>query len=541
MWRFGLASLSACAAGYLGYDYYTRTALPFPALTKWQVENSDAFIVYVPQEKENFIDRLKQINFPVFYLSKDKEPSSLGLTFNDNSSSLYFVRKIGSRLVYTTLELPEKLNKWLSYFTQPDIKISSLKEMENLLKSRKKKYFLDNIVAAYVPEGNAELEKKWQDLIHHLQFDDQMSNLMYSYASSFFKFVRITDRETAEELGLISGENEFAVQRIRDCRGWFHSKKPKSAYVDISSLRNYIENTLKDEFKINAHSMQLKLKIFFDKFVLGETNDPAKKQFTDLKELALEMAKIDPLILPLWTVKDLQMTIPKLAQHLLSKNAKFLVVSINKDHEENDLSDLQAIMGQLRLEEFARNHKDVLVLVGCPKILYHVPIRDLCIYHLGPVEIRLLTVNENAVEKSAILEEGMSLEDLLKTEEPYFERSFTKPEQVAEVLSRNDIYEKVIKPNDQCYFIMNCSRHCPACTYQDPYFQLAAQNSKRCNFAKFYVSNQNPHFKSPNATPTYHLWLPGKKEPIVYEARKHGLAPDNFLGFIDTHLDQPNP
>lgn len=414
-----------------------------------------------------------------------------------------------------------------------------MQELDDLLKSRKKQNFLDSVVLAYVPEGNLEQEELFQSLIMNFQFDDMLNNILISYGTPFLNIVKVTDRATAEILGLISENNEFSILRVRDCRGWFHAKKPRSAYVDGETLRKYIEKNLKEEFKVNGHTMQLDLKIYFDKFVLGETKDPINKKFTQMDELAHDLARIDPLICPLWSVKDIQMITPKLSQFIASsKKTKILVVSINKDHDERDLSELQTVMQQLKVEEFARTHKDILVLVGNPETIYHVPIRDMSIYHYQPIEIRLFTVSDNSVEKSAVLEDGMTLDDLLKVEEPYFEKSPPKVEQVADVLGREEIYEKVLKNNDKCYFIMNCSKNCPACTYQDPYFQLAAKHSKRCTFAKYYVSNQNPHFKAPNATPTYQLYVPAQKDPIIYDPRKHGLTPEKFLGFIDSELDK---
>lgn len=111
MWKLGLIGISGFAAGYLGRDYYNRASLPFNLITKSNIVNTDAFLVYVPQGKEFLIEKIKETNFPTFYLPKNYDFSELGLPFTDTSSPLYLVRKIGSRLVYNSLELPEKFSK----------------------------------------------------------------------------------------------------------------------------------------------------------------------------------------------------------------------------------------------------------------------------------------------------------------------------------------------------------------------------------------------------------------------------------------------
>ena len=130
----------------------------------------------------------------------------------------------------------------------------------------------------------------------------------------------------------------------------------------------------------------------------------------------------------------------------------------------------------------------------------------------------------------------MQLADLLNDEKPHMETSPPSVKQNAEIFTPKQFTERILNQTNRCYFVMNCSKTCPACSYQDIFFQEAALQSKTCKFVKYYVSNQSPDYKGPNATPRFHLYIPGKTEPIVYEPKIYGLKPENFLDFINTYL-----
>lgn len=64
----------------------------------------------------------------------------------------------------------------------------------------------------------------------------------------------------------------------------------------------------------------------------------------------------------------------------------------------------------------------------------------------------------------------MTLEDLMTSDSDYQESAIVKTEQNAEVLTVEKFNEKILHNTDRCYFVMNCSKNCPACSYQEPYF-----------------------------------------------------------------------
>lgn len=98
----------------------------------------------------------------------------------------------------------------------------------------------------------------------------------------------------------------------------------------------------------------------------------------------------------MWTIKDLQLVMPKMAHFMhANEDAKILLISVNQDHDEKEISQIQSIFRVLKLEEFARSHKDVLVVVGYPQILYHLPIKDLVVNHYDSIEVRGLFLQEN--------------------------------------------------------------------------------------------------------------------------------------------------
>jgi hypothetical protein len=147
-----------------------------------------------------------------------------------------------------------------------------------------------------------------------------------------------------------------------------------------------------------------------------------------------------------------------------------MVISINKDNEEVGVSELPAIFNKLRIHEFARKHPEIKVVMGFPEFLYKLPMQELAIYHFTDFEIRLLEVEKFSVTKSYVYEDG-SLEEFLENKEDglFPESSAPKFPEFAENLSPADYYNKVIK-GDECWFVMNCSKDCPACGHQMPFF-----------------------------------------------------------------------
>jgi hypothetical protein len=176
--------------------------------------------------------------------------------------------------------------------------------------------------------------------------------------------------------------------------------------------------------------------------------------------------------------------------------------------------------------------------MGYPEFIYHLPIRDIAVYHYEDIEVRIIDVNQGKAVNSNYLDEGMKLEELLESKSIHVETSPPTSVINSEILTAEQFYNQVLKETNRCYFVMNCSKTCPACSYHDLFFQQAALKSEECKFAKYYVSNQSPYYRGPNATPTYHLYLPGKKEPIVYEQKVHGVNPENFLDFVNSHIEQ---
>ena len=301
-------------------------------------------------------------------------------------------------------------------------------------------------------------------------------------------------------------------------------------------MKKHIEDTLAKEFKINGHELQLSLQLYFDRFVLGTANSEIEGLFNDIQQLAGAISNPNLSIIPLFSIKQLQLASPKIFHDLSSENSKLLIVSLKKDHEEKNLNELPKLFQVLKLEEFSRNHPEILIIVGYPEFIYHLPIRDIAIYHYENTEIRLINVNKGKASNSIFLDDGMQLNDLLDENKTHLETSPPSTIQNAEILNPDEIYNNVLKHTNRCFFVMNCSKTCPACSYQDTFFQEAAANSKACKFVKYYVSNQCPHYKGPNSTPRYYLYLPGITKPVEYEPKLHGLKPENFLHFIDTHL-----
>lgn len=535
MWRNAVKVTGVSALAYVGWDYYSNLTA-FPILMGKTLESDEPFLIYKGKDDSRVVSIVKDLGFPCYGIHKWFNPIGKKLELSESSTGLHFVKKINGTLVANSLEVPEKLEKWVKMHASAYQTIGTKKELQNLMKSRKKHEFLDCFVLAYVPEGDKVREKTFQDLITTIQFEVPMTSVLASYASPYIKFLKVTDKALADELQISSLENTSFL-RIKDSRGWLHSQRPRSSYVDQGKLKEYIEGHLGKEFKVNGHELQLDLQVYFDRFYLSEENSPASGHFTNIGELAGALCNVNPLVIPLFTIKQLQLTSPRIFHSISNESSKALVVSLKKDHEERNLNEVQKIFQELKLEEFARNHPEIPVIMGYPEYIYHLPIMDIAIYHYEPVEIRLIDIVKGKAVNSVYLDEGMQLSDLLTNTKPHLETSPPSTKQIAEILTPSQFSEKILNQTNRCYFVMNCSKTCPACSYQDTFFQEAAVLSETCKFVKYYVSNQSPEYKGPNATPRFHLYLPGKQDPVVYEPKVHGLKPENFLGFISGYLD----
>lgn len=493
------------------------------------------FLISTPESKENINEKVKTLGLPVLKSNFFFTPSKENIKLTKCSTGIHFVRKIGDKTYTNPLEQNHKLEKWVKFHKDLYDVVNTKDQLIRLMKSRKKNEFLDSLVLAYVPDGDEDRENKLRELVATINFEDPMSSILSSYAARYVRVVKVTDENLARELGIDSKDNmEFL--RVKDSRGWFHSIIPRSLYVPSDVFRKYIDTHLASDYKINGHEMQYDLKIYFDKLIYGTLNNPQTYNFSDLKDLASVLCEIDPLIIPIFSIKQLQLVSAKVFFKLQSENSKLLLISIKKDHQEEDLNDLQSIMQGLKIEEFARKHPEILIIVGLPEFIYHLPIKDIALYHYEDIEVRLIDINKGAAVNSVYLQENMQLDELLEVKEKRLESSPPSAQQHAEILSKEEFYEQILKNKDRCCFVMNCSKTCPACSYQDNFFQKAAEKSDKCKFLKYYVSNQSPHFKGPNATPRYHLYVPGSIEPVVYEPKVHGIQPENFLQFVEAQL-----
>jgi hypothetical protein len=539
MWRIVLGAASLPALGYIGYDYYYRSLLPYPVISRRELESKDHFLIYKPTSKVNLSHQLSSLGLQV-YTTRSGYFDSIQdkIKFNETSTGLYFVRNVNGKFFTTTLEAPEKLEKWVKRNQNMYSLIKDRQSLLNLLKKRSKHEFLDMMILAYIPEDDLIREEKFKELIANLDYGESLSAISNSYGFPFINFYKITDKTLAEELK-IDSLDKMTFLKIKDSRGWFHSQRSKTSYVDVSKFKNYVDEKLATEYKINGHELQLDLQIYFDRFELTES-EFKDHQYKSIEELSKAISSINPLILPLFSFKQLQITLPKVAYSVSKENSKMLVVSLKKNHEEKNLNEIQAIFHELKIEEFARNHPDIPVIIGYPEFIYHLNIKDLALYHYENIEVRLFDIHNMQVVNSINLDQGMHLNDLLEVKQSHMETSPPSTAPNAEILSPEELYDNVLKHTNRCYFLMNCSKTCPACSYQDIFFQQAALLSNTCKFVKYYVSNQSPYYKGPNSTPRYYLYVPGKTEPVIYEPKHNGLNPENFISFINSHLSSYN-
>ena len=534
MWRTGVKLTGASALAYVGWDYYSHLT-PLPFLTNSVLEAHESFLLYKPSDNYTLIPKIDAANIPCFSIHKWFDPTPNKIHLSESSTGLHFVKKVNGSYLTNSLEAPEKFEKWVKIHRDPYQVVNTKKDLEKLLKTRNKHEFLDCFIAAYVPEGDISREKQFQDLMTTLYFEEPICNILASYASPYIRFLKVSDKALADELQISSLEN-MTFLRIKDSRGWFHSHRTRNSYADPAVIKQYMDTTLAENLRINGHELQLSLQIYFDRFTLSQENSPNSQQFNNIQELASAISHVNPLIVPLFTLKQLQLTSPKIFHGISGESSKVLVISLKKDHEEKSINEVQRIFQELKLDEFARAHPEIVIIMGYPEFIYHLPIRDIAIYHYEPIEVRLIDINNGRAVNSVFLDEGMQLVDLLNDEKPHMETSPPSVKQNAEIFTPKQFTERILNQTNRCYFVMNCSKTCPACSYQDIFFQEAALQSKTCKFVKYYVSNQSPDYKGPNATPRFHLYIPGKTEPIVYEPKIYGLKPENFLDFINTYL-----
>ena len=547
MWKATAAVATLGATGsswYLWRDYQVRNRLPFPLLTPSVQESSDSYFLYLSDRGLSdtpFISRLRSKNQPIYSLDKGRIPSDSGITVSKDSD-LYYVKKVGGRVVASQMDsyVSEKLDKWIHLHLHPITDVQSKLHFEDILKERKKSAFLDSVVVAYVPTKVEEA--KYREIVDSVMYEDPASHVMSSMVKQHLHFYAVRDLQTAEEMGIVPKPGTFAVYRYRDARGLFDIKFPKVTYTTPSEFTKYAETHLRSSFKISVHKLQMDLNTYRDCYLLAHTPPAelprATTAYKAAPDLAKALATVDPLILPLWSFKDLQLMFSKLTKYLLSHpEGKLLVVSINNDKEEVNFNELPALMRQMQLEEIARDNPDTLVIVGSPMMLYHLPLRDFALFHFQDIEVRLVQLKDAIVTKSAFYDGSASLPEWLTKPEwgpesaPFYHDSFSTP-MVAEELKSE------VLDGDKCYFMMYCSSTCGSCNYQLPYFEEAARkNTTQCAFGKYNIANNSPYFKGPGATPTYLLYTPkGKANPVQYEPRKHGLTPEAMHSFITSEL-----
>lgn len=531
MWRMMKVTIAFTAATGTCYAYQNEISR---GIFNIRTYNYESFLVYNKNEKQDLTPELSSLDIPIFHTSTLFDPEKIGMSLDKSHTGLNFVRKINGVIYNSPLDSKERLTKWLKFHKSPYKTINSREELLNLLKNRKKTGYLDSLILVYAPQNDATREVYLNQAIIQLYYKESPSKYLANSTSGYLHLVRITDPELAKELK-IDSEN-LTYLKIADPRGALSTKKLRSSYQNPEILNNYYHEKLQQNFTINGHEYQLDNQIFFDRFELSLENNHAEGKFSSIDELFDNIGAINPLILPVFNPKQLILTGSKVFLFGQQENSKILLVSLKNNKTDKSLNGIPHLMALLNLEKFAFNNPNILTIIGSPEYIYHLPLKDLAVYHFEDLEIRLLTVYKGTVVDCQSLEEGMTFDDLLKSEEPRIESSPVKHKQNAINLDVEKFNEKIFKNLDRCAFVMNCSKTCPACVYAEHHFQEAALMSQKCSFYKYYVSNQNPVYKGPNSTPRFHLYKPQQTTPIVYEQRVHGIGAKNFLDFIDKQI-----
>ena len=535
----------AASSFYLYQDYRVQRRLPFPELSLSALPQEPFFLLLSErgQPDSPLTTRLKAaVQRPVYCLDKDSLPaeSPLGLS---KEAEIYYVKQVGNRVISTPLDhyMNSKLDRWLAMHQNPIQEITNQHQFEDILKSRKKSSFLDSHVIAYITTTAGM--QAYEEVVQKVLYEDPTSHVLASSAKQHTHFYYTRDSQVAEALGL-QHCGLVGLYRYRDPRGLFDIKTPKTSYFTPTEFTQYAEKHLKHAFKLSVHQLQMDLHTYRDLITLypDGTNTPLRRaeiRTANVSEMASSVASVDPLICPVWSLKDLQMVFGKLTRYLMTHpNGKLLVVSVNSDKEETNHNDLPALMRNMQLEEIARDNPDLLVLMGSPQMLYHLPLRDFALFHFQNVEVRLVQLQGAVVQQSAYFDGSASLREWIekpnwsRESAPFYEDSYSKALTAEE-------FKKDVLDGQQCHFVMFCATTCGSCHYQMPYFEEAARtNPSQCTFAKYNVANQSPYFRGPSATPTYFLYTANNKaSPAQYEPKKTGLTPAAMHDFIRAHID----
>mmetsp|Transcript_17157 Transcript_17157/g.2832 ORF Transcript_17157/g.2832 Transcript_17157/m.2832 type:complete len:111 (+) Transcript_17157:351-683(+) len=102
--------------------------------------------------------------------------------------------------------------------------INTREEFEDVLMNRNKKYFLDKIVVAYVPDKAAD--EIYEKVVEAAKWNDVTNFILMSYAKTFIRFYKITDPELAEELN-IRNNGKLSLYMYKDIRSFFHNQRPR--------------------------------------------------------------------------------------------------------------------------------------------------------------------------------------------------------------------------------------------------------------------------------------------------------------------------
>lgn len=536
MWKAGAALLGVAGASYVGWDFYQANLLAFPRLPAPERRPKHPYLLYVHSfdHESKHLAAVKDLEgIEKFAVRADQLPQDIAHQVG-KQAGVYLCRTVDNALGLNSFDSSNtaKLQKWLALHLEAHTLLESVETLQSELLQRNKSHFLDSIVVAYAPDDSDRLQQ-YDEIIEKVKYNDFGTLILMGQASTHVKFFRIKDPQVATALN-IDTEGPLKLYKYKDSRGLYDLRLPKSAYVNPERLKAYLATHLATNYKINGNLMQLDLGIYRDEFAYVPETSPSVEgklhSYPTLEGLAAGLSRIDPLICPLWSVKDLQIMVMKVAG-FLRKHSKVMVVSVNKDRDERDLSDLGILMRQLKIDQIAKENPDLLIVTGEPMFISHLPIQDLAYFHNEQVEIRLLDVREGRVVSTANYNGEGSLNDWVKQAEPSLQTAPEHPPENATHIDAEGLQR--VLTDDQCYFVMFCSSTCPACTYTAPFFQASAALPSPCKHLKYNISNECPTSKPPGATPTFLLYRPGSKDaPVKYDVRKHGLGAEKFQAFI---------
>lgn len=543
MWKAGAALLGVAGvagASYAGWDLYQSSLLAFPRLPALHQRPKGPWVLYVHdfENESRHLNAVKELQGVDKYAVRlDALPKDIADRV-DKEAGVYLYRTVDDFPRFNSFDSGDsaKMEAWLKLHLDGPTLLESVEALQQVLLNRNKSHFLDSVVVAFAPEASERLEQ-YEKVVEKVKYNDLITQSMLGYGHTHIKFFRITDPAVAAALN-IDTEGPLRLYKYKDSRGWYDLKLPKTAYVSPHAFKLYLAAHLASHFKINGTLMQLQLGIYRDEFVyVPDTSlsiEGKHHSYPSLDDLATGIARVNPVICPLWSIKDLQMMSLKVAS-FLRKHSKVLIVSVNKDKDERDLSDLGLLMRQLKIDQVAKENADILVITGEPKYIAHLPIRDIAYSHFDPVEIRLLDVQDGRVVSTSTYNGDADMCDWVKKAEPSLQTTQERPPENAKNIDGEGL--RVALEDDQCYFVMFCSTSCPACTYTAPHFQSAAGMPSPCKYVKYNVSNECPVYKAPGATPTFLLYKPGhKSDPVKFDVRERGLGAEKFQAFIEEQV-----